>query len=479
MIKKAFRLKAVFFDIGVLKDAQEAGELLERLSAASLKSGLVDSRGGSSRQEAIEAIPGLAPDTFEVVIRPPAQHPRVDAALLRSGLQDLAIEPGEGLLVSADAAVLKAGRTAGMVTLALGPAAENAPAGDFSVSGLAGVFDVVRLGLPLAGGKFPNELLERHFTDFPFDDPALIVRPAVGEDTAAVDIAGDEVLVLKSDPITFAADAIGQYAVLVNANDIATAGARPRWMLTTLLFPPATAPSEVLAVMEELQQVSRRWGITLCGGHTEISDAVTRPVVVGVMAGTVTRAGLVDKADMRPGDRVYLTKAVSVEGTSIIARELGPRLEKLGVSPGEIHRCRGFLKDISILAEADLAARCPGVSAMHDVTEGGLSTALLERSWAGGHRIRVDLGRIPVFDETRRLCRLLGIDPLGLIGSGSLLICCRPADADRLAADVRTAGIRITAIGEVTEGESGIRAFKDGKAVPWPRFEVDEITRLF
>lgn len=479
MSNNAFRLRAVFFDIGVLQDAQEAGELLKRLSTVSLKLGLVGSRKGSSLQGELEAIPGLAPDAFEIYIRPDAKRTRVDAALLRRGLQGPAIEPGEVLLVSADAALLKAGRAAGLVTLALGAAAGNTQPGDFLTSDLAGVPDVVRLGLPLAGGKFPNELLERHFTDFPFDDPALLVRPAVGEDTAAVDIAAEEVLVLKSDPITFAADAIGQYAVLVNANDIATAGARPRWMLTTLLFPPGTTPSAVLAVMQELQQVSRRWGITLCGGHTEISDAVTRPVVVGVMAGTVTRAGLVDKADMRPGDRVYLTKAVSVEGTSIIARELGPRLEKLGVSPAEIRRCRGFLKDISILAEAAMAARCPGVSAMHDVTEGGLSTALLELSWAGGHRIRVDLGRIPVFDETRRLCRLLGIDPLGLIGSGSLLICCRPADADRLAADVRAAGIRITAIGEVTAGDSGIRAFKDGKAAHWPRFEVDEITKLF
>jgi hydrogenase maturation factor len=479
MTNKTFRLRAVLFDTGVLKDAHEAGDLLERLSGLSLKLGLISPCRGSSLEEALETIPGPGPDTVEVFIRPGAKQTHLDAALLSGGLQESTVETGEALLVSADAEILKAGRAAGMVTLALGPAAGDTPAADLSVSDLAGVFDVVRLGLPLAGGKFPNELLERHFTDFPFDDPSLIVQPAVGEDTAAVDIAGDEVLVLKSDPITFAADAMGQYAVLVNANDIATAGARPRWMLTTLLFPPGTTPSEVMAVMEELQQVSRRWGITLCGGHTEISDAVTRPVVVGVMAGTVTRAGLVDKSSMRPGDRVYLTKAVSVEGTSIIARELGSRLEKLGVSPEEVHRCRGFLKDISILAEAGLAARCQGVSAMHDVTEGGLSTALLELSQAGGHGIAVDMARIPVFEETRRLCRLLGIDPLGLIGSGSLLICCRPADADRLAADVQAAGIRITAIGEVTEGESGISAFKDGKPVPWPRFEVDEITRLF
>ncbi len=478
MINNAFRLGAVLLDPGVLKDPQDARDLLEKLSASPLKLGLVDSRADASPEEALKTIPGAARGTVAVFTRSGTKGTRPMANLLREALRELAVAPDAALLVSADAALLRAGRAAGMRTLGVEGAGTALPS-DFSVPGPAAVFDVVRLGLPLAGGKFPNELLERHFTDFPFDDPSLIVRPAVGEDTAAVDVAEEEVLVLKSDPITFAADAMGRYAVLVNANDIATAGARPRWMLTTLLFPPGATPSEVLSVMQELQQVSRRWGITLCGGHTEISDAVTRPMVVGVMAGTVTRAGLVDKADMRPGDRVYLTKAVAVEGTSIIARELAPRLAELGISPEEIDRCRDFLDHISILAEAALAARRPGVSAMHDVTEGGLATALRELACAGGHRIRVDLDRIPVFDETRRLCRLLDIDPLGLIGSGSLLICCRPDDADRLAAEIGAAGIRITEIGEVVAGENGVEAFSEGRPVPWPRFEVDEITRLF
>lgn len=478
MIHRAFRLRAVFLDTGVLENPAEAGALLKRLSALPVRVGRVRPAPASAPREVASPPPGDVEDTLEIPVDATGHRALPDSGALRKRIGDRGLDPARVLLVSSDNALLRAAREAGMMTLRVGPA-QDEPAVDLTVPDLSGVVEAVRLGLPLGGGKFPNELLERHFTEFAFDDPSLIVQPAVGEDTAAVDIAGDEVLVLKSDPITFAADAMGRYAVLVNANDIATAGARPRWMLTTLLFPPGATPSEVLLVMQELQQVSRQWGITLCGGHTEISDAVTRPVVVGVMAGTVTRAGLVDKADMRPGDRVFLTKAVAVEGTSIIARELAPRLGELGVSAEEIERCRGFLDDISIIEEADLAARCGGVSAMHDVTEGGLATALRELAQAGGHRIRVDAARIPVFDETRRLCRLLGIDPLGLIGSGSLLICCRPQDADRLAADITAAGIRITEIGEVVAGPSGVDAFENGQPVPWPRFAVDEITRLF
>ncbi len=478
MIHRSFRLGAVFLDMEVLGNADAGGRLLERLSTLPARVGRIRPASESAPEKGASQPPEGPDGALDIPVDPASRAVPREVGALCKEIEGYGMNPAEVLLVSADGSLLKTAREAGMVTLRVG-STEDGPPTDLTVPDLDGVVDAVRLGLPLSGGKFPNELLERHFTDFPFDDPSLIVQPAVGEDTAAVDIAADEVLVLKSDPITFAADAMGQYAVLVNANDIATAGARPRWMLTTLLFPPATTPSEVLLVMQELQQVSRQWGITLCGGHTEISDAVTRPVVVGVMAGTVTRAGLVDKADMRPGDRVYLTKAVAVEGTSIIARELAPRLEDLGVRTEEIDRCRDFLENISIIEEAALAARCGGVSAMHDVTEGGLATALRELAQAGGHRIRVNVERIPVFDETRRLCRLLGIDPLGLIGSGSLLICCRPDDADRLAADITAAGIRITEIGEVVDGKSGVEAFENGHPVPWPRFEVDEITKVF
>jgi hydrogenase maturation factor len=228
-----------------------------------------------------------------------------------------------------------------------------------------------------------------------------------------------------------------------------------------------------------LKEFCRKWGITLCGGHTEITDAVSRPVVCGMMAGSVRKRHLIDKRRMRPGDRVLMTKAAAVEGTALIAREFSLRLRALGMSPGEIQSCRAHLKQISIIPEAGWAARCPGTSAMHDVTEGGIATALEELGAAGGCGLKVNLDRIPVFQETRRICRLLGVHPLGLIGSGSLLICCRPEQSHRLEEDLRRAGIRVTCIGEVAEKSYGVQGFRGGRRARWPRFEVDEIARLF
>jgi hydrogenase maturation factor len=389
--------------------------------------------------------------------------------------------PARALVVSADAGVLRSARAAGATTVAVasGDRPLAGPPPDFAIDRLGRLGEVTRTGRPLPAGKLPNDLLRELLAGFRFEDPRLLIDPAVGEDIAAVDVFGEEVLVLKSDPITFATDAIGRYAVLVNANDIATAGAEPRWLLTTLLFPVGSTPSQVAGVVEDLVAFCRAWGITLCGGHTEITDAVSRPVVAGMMAGTVSRAGLIDKRGMRPGDDLLMTKGAGIEGTAILARELGARLRRLGMSADEIGRCRDYLDRVSIIPEARLAARTPGTRAMHDVTEGGVATALEELGAAGGCRLRVDIDRIPVYPETRRVCRVLGINPLGLIGSGGLLICCRPGASADLQRILREAGIVVSRIGVVLPTGTGVEALRNGRPARWPRFAVDEIARLF
>jgi hydrogenase expression/formation protein HypE len=272
---------------------------------------------------------------------------------------------------------------------------------------------------------------------------------------------------------------MAEYAVLVNTNDIATSGARPGWFLTTLLFPPGVCALQVRELMLELNRLCRRWGLVLCGGHTEITAAVSRPVISGALVATIERNRLIRKQDMARGDHILLTKGLAVEGTSIIAREFRDRLRQAGMTEEEITVSAGFLERLSILKEADIAARFKGTTAMHDVTEGGLATALEELSRAGRHRIRVDLDRIPVLPQTEKICRLLDLDPMGLIGSGSLIICCHRDSSAGLIEKLGQAGIRVTRIGEVLEPGSGITGFIHSRSAPWPRFEVDELARLY
>jgi hydrogenase maturation factor len=220
------------------------------------------------------------------------------------------------------------------------------------------------------------------------------------------------------------------------------------------------------------------YGISLCGGHTEITDAVSRPLVVGTMAGTAPAGRLLDKSKMRPGDRVLLTKGVAVEGTGLIAREFGAQLAEKGLTATEIERAAAFLENIGIIEEARICQGRPGVSALHDVTEGGLATAVSELGTAGGYRLRINMEMIPIYPETRRMCEAMGVDPLGLIGSGSLLITCDEAGTAALVDALKAGGIPVAEIGVVLGPGEGVEARQDGILVQWPFFDRDEVSRL-
>ncbi|MEJ2285308.1 MAG: AIR synthase related protein [Desulfobacterales bacterium] len=465
------------------KPAPGAEDVVCYLHKKGLGLAIVSHESRTTVQKLLDLLPFISPTASGAVLcREDLLKSSSDSDPVRQAAKMLGIPPDRILGVTGDPKFLQTLKDSGAITVLIDPSApakNDAIDGVIRISHLKKLIAVARLGIPLPAGKLPNDLLREFLDQFIFDDPSIIINPGVGEDTAAVDVGPEEVLVLKSDPITFATDSIGQYAVLINANDIATSGARPRWLLTTLLFPTGVTPSEISQVIGELKTFCKKWDITLCGGHTEITDAVTRPVVTGMMAGTVGRSQLIDKRNMAPGDRVLLTKGVAVEGTAIIAREFGDRLKRLGIKDKEIDSGRRFLADISIITEAQIAAEFKATSAMHDVTEGGLATALEELSTAGEHQIKIMVDTIPVYAQTRKICQLLDIDPLGLIGSGSLLICCREAACEDLMKAIGNAGVEVTCIGEVLQSGQGIIAENEKRPVPWPQFETDEITKLF
>ncbi len=480
MKSRPIHIKAVLFR---LEPTPALLETSQYLISKDLRLGIISRSDINTVRQDLRNFGFIPEDDMDVIIsRHEIMRHKADANLIHTAAQKMNVAVENVLFISPHTCEVQVAQRVGVITAWMRIGQNSDPAastGDFEIENIAEIKDIVRMGVPLPSGKLPNRLLHDFLNQFIFDDPSVLINPGVGEDIAAVDIESREVLVLKSDPITFATDSIGQYAVLVNANDIATSGAIPRWFLTTLFFPCGTTASQIQYVFEELKSFCRQWGITLCGGHTEITDAVARPIVAGMMAGTVARRDLIDKRRMEKGDRVLLTKGLAVEGTAIIAREFGVRLKKLGMAASEIDRCRQFLDNISIITEAKIAAATAGTSAMHDITEGGLATALEELSIAGGRSIKVDTDSIPVYPETKKICGLLDINALGLIGSGSLLICCRSKDCKKLMEDIGAAGVEITPIGAVMDRGQGIKAYKRKKQVPWPAFEVDEITKLF
>jgi HAD superfamily hydrolase (TIGR01549 family) len=463
-----------------------AESLLQLLMASNMKIGILSRNSRSAIRRALKNFQHISEEQFDVILsRDDPFPPKPSPEGIQEAAQRLGVPINQVLVVGDWTIDIEAGQRAGAPTVYLTTSKEF-PAGypppDHQIDNLSELPQVLDWYTPLAAGKLPNRLLHQFLKELTPFDSSLLIGPRVGEDFAAVQWKDEDVLILKSDPVTFAGSAIGYYAVTVNANDVATAGATPRWLLTTLLFPLGTTAAQVQKVLRELQEAAAQQGLTLTGGHTEITDSVNRPVVIGQVAGTVTRERLIDKRRMAAGDKLILTKAIAIEGTCILARDFADRLLDMGLSPSELVRSKELLTNpgISILKEARIAAELGCATALHDVTEGGVATAIEELSAAGGHRLRVFLDRIPILAETENICQLLGIQPLGLIGSGSLLIVCRSQDCERLLRALECEAVRATCIGEVLEAGTGIDAVgKDGDKVEWPHFEVDEIARLY
>lgn len=329
-------------------------------------------------------------------------------------------------------------------------------------------------------GKLPAEHLARLLGRYGRPDARLVIGPRPGEDVAVIDM-GDRYLVAKSDPITFATDEIGRYVVNVNANDIACSGATPHWFLATLLLPEGKTDLQLVeSIFAQIAQACDALDITLVGGHTEITYGLERPILVGHMLGEVTPERFVATAGARVGDDIILTKRIAVEATAIIAREKEAELK--GVLDGALlQRCRDFLHDpgISVVRDAQLAQAAGQVHAMHDPTEGGLATGLWELAQAAGVGLEIEAAAIPVWPETRILCAHFGLDVLGVIASGSLLIACPPGETPAILDALNGAGIPATAIGRAVEPDAGCRLLTADGAQPLPTFARDEIARLF
>jgi hydrogenase expression/formation protein HypE len=329
-------------------------------------------------------------------------------------------------------------------------------------------------------GKLPMDLLQMLLERYRGEDERLVVGPEVGEDAAVLDMGG-HYLVIKSDPITFAAEEIGWYVVHVNANDIATMGATPRWLLLTLLLPERqTDRVMVEGIFSQVSQACQDLGIVLCGGHTEITHGLDRPIAVGLMLGEVEKEELVCTAGARAGDDVILTKGVAIEGTAVLAREMEARLTAQ-VGAELVARGKRFLKEpgISVVQDAAIVCQAGRPHAMHDPTEGGLATGLWELARASGTGIVVDVERVHVFPETMAFCRALGLDPLGLIASGALLVTAPAQSSARMVEFLASEGIGAAVIGKVVEGPVAVHMETAEGPVSLPIFEQDELARLF
>jgi len=325
---------------------------------------------------------------------------------------------------------------------------------------------------PLRVGKLPARLLADLLDDLPVPPADVLLGPRIGEDACAIQVPGG-VLIAATDPITFTAREIGRFSVIVNANDVAVMGVRPRWFLAVILLPSGSTEAMVRDVFADMLDGLAHVGASLVGGHTEVTPAVTQPLVVGQFLGIAEDGKFVTTGGVRPREVLIQVGPAPIEGAAVLAREAADRLT--GLDRGDLDKAMVALDDpgISVVEPALLAAEL-GASAMHDPTEGGLAAGLHEMAEASGVRVQVDLSAVLWFSPGRSICDALAADPMATLASGTLLTAFPPDRAGPAMRALARHGYAASDIGRAGEGSGVFDA--DGRPLTWP--ERDEVTRV-
>jgi hydrogenase expression/formation protein HypE len=326
--------------------------------------------------------------------------------------------------------------------------------------------------LTLPPGKLPVALLRELLALAPSLAPELLLPPAIGEDAAAIDIAGGA-LIAATDPITLTGYDVGAHSVVVNANDVAVMGARPRWFLAAVLLPIGTTFDDARTLFQGLYVALERIGAVLVGGHTEITHAVTQPLVIGQMLGLREDGEFIRTGGVKEGDLILQVGVAPIEGTAVLAREATSRLG--AIASDKLAQARAALNNPGIsVVESALRATALGATAMHDPTEGGLSAGLYELAEASGVALELSAEATLWFEPGMAICRALDVDPWGVLASGTLLAAFPPALTPHVLETLRSEGYAAATIAQAMPGAGVQRT--DG--VRFPRYERDELSRI-
>ena len=324
-------------------------------------------------------------------------------------------------------------------------------------------------------GKISETVLKRSiFKQIHTKRDEVLLGAGVGEDCAAVKLAPGEIFVISTDPITGTVKDVGMLAIQITANDLASSGAEPVGVMLTVLLPEEIEEADIRKMMEQVEEACSRFHIQVMGGHTEVTRAVNQPVISVTGVGKVREDRLVSTAGAKPGQDILVTKWIGIEGTSIIAKEKERELRQR-FSGAFVETAKGFDQYLSVVPESQIAVE-HGVSAMHDVTEGGIYGALWEVAEASGIGLEIDLKAIPIRQETVEVCEYFELNPYYLISSGCMLMAAERGHD--LARKLTAAGIPAAVIGKATDGKAR-RIWNGGEESYLERPKTDELYKIY
>lgn len=312
-------------------------------------------------------------------------------------------------------------------------------------------------------GKISEPVLKRSvLKKIAYKDKSVVSRAAVGHDSAMISRNEDgSLMAVSTETVVAKRDYHHNRAFIKAVNNVAAVGAVPAYAQLSIVLPEGMREIKLKMLMDEMSAYAASMNIHITGGHTSVSDAVLKPVVTVTVTGYVPYEIAVChyKENVKPGQDIVMTKAAGLEGTALLAEEHEEEFVKR-FTPLYISNARSFIYHMSIVKEAGIAAKY-GVSAMHDMSEGGVFGALWELGEAAHCGLKVDLRKINIRQETIELTNYLNINPYLMPSSGSLLIVTN--DGLGLVNKLEEEGIDAYIIGKITEDNDKVIVNEDEK----------------
>ena len=325
-------------------------------------------------------------------------------------------------------------------------------------------------------GKLDSDLLKASVIDkIKFRRPEVLVRAGVGEDCAVIDF-GEYECVMSTDPITASVQDIGRLAIHISCNDIASNGIQPVGIMLAVMLPIGTTKKDVENIMAQAAEAAEACGVEIIGGHTEVTPAVNKPVIVSTAIGRGKKWQSASAEDIQVGDYIIMTKSAGLEGTGIIASDYEEELLKV-LTREEIEAAKKLLNDVSVVTEGTVAGEI-GTNGMHDVTEGGILGAIWEMCQIAGVGAHVWGDEVLVADVTKKICKYYGIQYLRLISSGSMIIMAKPEKKDEIIKKLAVAGVAARVIGQIVPAEEGLTITENGVTEPIDPPKPDELYKV-
>lgn len=337
-------------------------------------------------------------------------------------------------------------------------------------------------------GKIEHQLFERLISNnCGFKRKEVTTGPGFGVDVAVIDLPGEMALALTSDPLSLVPSLGLQesawLSVHLMANDMATTGHAPMYGQFVLNLPATFSKNDFKTYWEYIHKFCSEIKIAITGGHTGFIEGQNSTIAGGGTFITVApKKNLLVSTAAKAGNVILVTKTSALLSSAILAMSFPETVKnKVGA---EIYQqaCDSFY-DTSSLKDALTAVGDKNeelhVTAMHDVTEGGVLGAIYELAVASGNGALVYNHKLPIAEAQAKVCQIFDLDPRHVVGAGAMIIACKKEASGSVIARLAEKKIPCVAVGVLCEKEKGIMLVENDEPTVMNYKETDPYWSAF